>query len=155
MPDIDELRDMQIRLHGLTNADCIYTFYYDETNNIRKLHVGAQGLNVGSLNVFVLGGIVHEGSPHFFDIEALRNAIRIQTTAAEIKLKHVANGDFLDLLRSAKLTSFLRWITNGGLMIHYQEVDPLYWSVVDIIDSILAGVGEHALSPYHAVLKWD
>lgn len=155
MPDIDELREMQIRLHGLTKADCIYTFYYDETNNIRKLHVGAQGLNVGTLKVFVLGGIVHKGSPHSFDIDALRSAMRIQKTAAEIKLKHVANGDFLDLLRSTKLTSFLRWITDSGLMIHYQEMDPFYWSVVDIIDSILAGLGEHALYAYHAILKGD
>jgi hypothetical protein len=66
LPDIDELRDTQIRLHGLTKADCVYTFYYDETNNIRKLHVGAKGFNVGTLKVFVLGGIVHEGSPRFF-----------------------------------------------------------------------------------------
>ena len=155
LPDIDELRETEIRLHGLTEADRVYTFYYDETNNIRKLHVGAQGFNVGTLKVFVLGGIVHEGLPRSFGIEELRNTMRIQRTAPEIKFKHVANGDFLDLLRSTKLTSFLRWVTDSGLMIHYQEMDPFYWSVVDIIDSILAGVGEHALYPHHAILKGD
>jgi hypothetical protein len=155
LPDIDELREMEIRLHGLTRADRRYTFCYDETNNIRKLRVGTNGLNVGMLKTFVLGGVVHEGLPHALDIEALRSAIRIQKTAIEIKLEHVAGGDFLKLLESAKLTSFLRWVTNSGLMIHYMDVDPLYWSIVDIIDSILAGLEEHALYPCHAILKGD
>ena len=155
LPDIDELRETEIRLHGLTKANCVYTFYYDETNNIRKLYVDAQGFNVGTLKVFVLGGIVHEGSPRGFSIDDLSSTMRIQKTALEIKLKHVANGDFFDLLRSTKLTSFLRWVTDTGLMIHYQEMDPFYWSVADIIDSILAGVGEHALYPHHMILKGD
>ena len=98
LPDIDELRGMEIRLHGLTKADRVYTFYYDETNNIRKLRVGAKGLNVGTLKVFVLGGIVHEGLPRALDIEALHRAMRIQKTTTEIKLEHVASGDFLNLL---------------------------------------------------------
>ena len=34
-------------------------------------------------------------------------------------------------------------------------MDPFYWSIVDIIDSILAGLGEHALYPCHAILKGD
>jgi hypothetical protein len=80
----------------------------------------------------------------FFDIDALRSAMQIQRTATEIKLEHVANGNFLDLLRSPKLARFLHWITDSGLMIHYQEIDSFYWSIVDIIDSILAGLGEHA-----------
>jgi hypothetical protein len=155
LPDIDELRDTEIRLHGLTKAGLIYTFYYDETNNIRKLQVGARGLNVTTLKVFVLGGVVHEGAPRPIDIQALRSTMRIQATAAEIKLEHIAKGDFLGLLQSRKLASFLHWIIDNGLMIHYQEIDPFYWSIVDIIDSILAGLDEHALFQHHLILKGD
>jgi len=155
LPDIDELRETEIRLHGLTKTDRIYTFYYDETNNIRKLRVGTKGLNIAALKVFVLGGIVHEGLPRAFEIEALRRTMRIQKTATEIKLKHVAGGDFLSLLRSTKLTIFLRWIIDSGLMIHYLEMDPFYWSIIDIVDSILAGLGEDALYSCHAILKAD
>jgi Protein of unknown function (DUF3800) len=151
--DIDELREPQIRLHGLTKANESYTFYHDETNNIRKLHVAAQGLNVAELKVFVLGGVVHEGTPRPIDILSLRAAMRIQKTATEIKLEHVAKGDFLDLLRSTKLTTFLRWITDNGLMIHYHDLDPLYWSILDIVESILLGNPE--LFQYHALLKSD
>ncbi len=155
MLDIDNLRNPQIRLHGLVKADNRYTFYHDETNNIRKLYVGTQGLNVDTLKVFVLGGIVNEGVPHLIDIQSLRKALRIQKTAEEIKLKHVAKGEFLELLRSPQLTTFLRWIIDNRLMIHYHDIDPLYWSIVDIIDSILSGLGNSRWIPLHMQLKAD
>ena len=153
--DIDEFRGSQIRMYGLTKADKSYTFYHDETNNIRKLHVDARGLNVAELKVFVLGGVVHDGPPRAIDIQPLRADMRIQKTAPEIKLEHVAKGGFLDLLRSTKLAIFLRWITDNGLMIHYQELDPLYGSIVDIIDSILSKLRDRALYQHHALLKSD
>ena len=153
--DLDELRTEQIRLHSVDKADVKYTFYHDETNNIRKLHIGDRGFNVTELKVFVLGGVVHEGDPHPIDIQSLRQAMRIQQTATEIKLEHVAKGTFLDILRSAKLTMFLQWITDNGLMIHYHDLDPLYWSFIDIIDSILANWDNPILYQYHALLKSD
>lgn len=111
--------------------------YHDETNNIKKLRHDAQGLNVAEPAIFVLGGIVHSGTPRPLDIGPLRNAMRIHTSADEIKLKHVAKGEFLDLLKSDKLTTFLKWISDSGLVVHYHALDPLYWSLIDIIDSIL------------------
>ncbi|WP_375781035.1 DUF3800 domain-containing protein [Bradyrhizobium sp. ma5] len=97
--------------------------------------------------------MVHEGAPRPIDIGPLRAVMRVQKTASEIKLEHVAKGDFLDLLRSTKLTTFLRWITENGLMIHYHDLDPLYWSIVDIVDSILLENPE--LFGFHAALKSD
>ena len=60
--DIDDLRRLDIRLHGLHRADTPYTLYYDETNNIRRLHVTADGLNVGEPGCFVLAGVAHRGA---------------------------------------------------------------------------------------------
>lgn len=144
-----------MRLHQLSKADTRYTFYHDETNNVRKLHIDARGLNVAELKVFVLGGVVHEGEPYPIDIRPLRDAMQIQETAHEIKLEHVAIGMFLDLLRSTKLTIFLRWIADSGLMIHYHDLDPLYWSIADIIDSILSNIDNPMLVQHHALLKSD
>lgn len=155
MIDIDQVRDEQIQFHHLYHADRRYTFYHDETNNVRKLHVGAQGLNVAQLKVFVLGGVVHEGEPRPIDIDPLRELMQIQMTAPEIKLQHVAKGTFLEVLQTPKLTKFLRWMTDSGLIVHYQYLDPLYWSIVDIIDSILAGLGIPALYQHHVFLKSD
>lgn len=155
MIDVDEIRNPQIQMFGLTGADTVYTFYHDETNNIRKLHVGEQGLNVPELKTFVLGGVVHEGPQRPLDLSSLRQVMRIQPSAHEIKLKHVAKGEFLDILKSSKLTAFLQWIADNDLMLHYHELDPLYWSVVDVIDSILPELGNSMLIEYHALLKSD
>lgn len=153
--DIDEIRNTHIEMHNLSKADAIYTFYHDETDNIKKLRLDAQGLNVAELATFVLGGVVHEGAQRPLDIQSLRDAMRIQKSADEIKLKHVAKGDFLDLLSSEKLTTFLKWLSDNDLMVHYHALDPLYWSLVDIMDSILYRLDEPRLIQFHAVLKAD
>jgi hypothetical protein len=153
--DIDKFRDQIINMHGLSGADGDYTFYHDETNNTKKLRINAQGFNVAELTVFVLGGIVHEGAPRALDIGALRRAMRIQASAKEIKLTHVAKGSFLEILQAKRLTTFLRWIAESGLTIHYRSLDPLYWSIVDIIDSILARLPNPMLIAHHELLKGD
>jgi hypothetical protein len=39
------------------------------------MHIEAGRLNVAKLNVFVLGGVVHEGGTRAIDIQPLREAI--------------------------------------------------------------------------------
>jgi Protein of unknown function (DUF3800) len=153
--DLDKLREGQICLHNLDNTDAVYTFYYDETNNIRKLYVDADGFNVSLPRPFVLGGIVHGGDARPIDIAPLRQALKIQTNVRELKLAHIAKGEFTDLLTSPKLTIFLRWIRDNGFFIHYHQLDPLYWSTVDIVDSILTEGNHAALLHSHALLKSD
>lgn len=155
MIDIGDWRNKQIRLHGLSDTEVNATFYYDETNNIRKLQIGPQGLNVADLKVFVLGGVLHMGGPRILDLRPLREAMHIQKTATEIKLQHVATGSFLDLLRSTKLTTFLHWLMDSDLLMHYHDLDPFYWSVVDIIDSLLPGIAHPMLTMQHVWLKSD
>ncbi len=68
-----------------------------------------------------------------------------------MKLEHVAKGDFLDVLSAPRLETFLRWLVERGLFIHYSALDPLYWSIVDVIDSILTEHGEPTLM----MANWD
>jgi hypothetical protein len=72
-----------------------------------------------------------------------------------MKLEHVAKGDFLRVLRAPKLETFLQWLLEHGLFVHYSALDPLYWSIVDIIDSILAEHGETTLFAANRNLKND
>jgi hypothetical protein len=153
--DIDEIREAHKKMHGLDKVDAVYTFYHDETNNIKKLRLDAQGLNVAEPSVFVLGGVVHAGAPRALDIESLRSALRIQKTADEVKLKHIAKGNFLGLLMSDKLSVFLQWVSDSGLKIHYHALDPLYWSLSDIIDSILYRLDQPRFFQLHTELKSD
>lgn len=153
MIDVNLIRDPDIALHGLIKADDVYTIYYDETNNIRRLHVRADGLNVSEPKYFVIAGIAYRGSVRDLNIVELRNILRIQKTAKEIKLGHVAKGDFLEILQARKLETFLRWLLNQDICIHYSVLDPLYWSVVDIIDSILTEHGDANLMMANWQLK--
>lgn len=154
--DVDEMRAIDIKLNGLTRADAVYTFYHDETNNIHKLKVSADGFNVAELPVFTLGGVAHDGPPRAIDLSAIRKTLRIQASAQEIKLKHIAQGDFLELIASPKLLSFLQWVAAEYFYLQYAEIDPLFWGSVDIIDSILTERRDLAQAQfYHLNIKSD
>ncbi|MBP2463937.1 MULTISPECIES: DUF3800 domain-containing protein [unclassified Rhizobium] len=153
--DVNEHRQRIIALNGLVNANRAYTIYYDETNNIRRLHVRDDGLNVREPKCFVVGGVAHEGSGQQIDLGPLRSSLKVQPSAAEIKLKHVATGNFLDILGAARLEIFLEWLIAQGLFVHYSVVDPLYWSIVDVVDSILGQYGESRLFGIARPLKND
>jgi hypothetical protein len=59
--DVNELREQSILMHRLQNIDDVYTFYYDETNNMRALKVTENGLNIGEQPIcFTLGGVLHK-----------------------------------------------------------------------------------------------
>jgi len=153
MVDVNEMRDIIIAAHHLPNADKVYTFYYDETNNVRKLHLTPDGMNIRKPECFVLGGVVHQGLPRPIDLAPLRTLLHLQPSVKEIKLKHLGTGDFLQLLTSWKIESFLKWVTAQGFLVHYQVTDLLYWSIVDIVDSILTEVGEPSLMVLHLEFK--
>lgn len=151
--DVNAMREMMIRAFQLRRADDKFTFYYDETNNIRKLYLTDDGTNVSEHKNFVLGGIVLEEGRVFPDLAPLRAKLRMQDNAPEIKFAHVAKGDFEQVLASKKLQSVLSWIIEQGIMIHYSSVNIIYWAIVDIIDAILSEDGFGSYHPHHQALK--
>lgn len=136
--DWSVMRAMMIQAHGIRRADDKFAFYYDETNNIRKFLLKDDGTNVAEHKNFVLGGIVLQEGQTLPEITSLRDALGMQDNAPEIKFKHVASGDFEAVLASRKMARFLAWLTEHQLAIHYSSINIVYWSIVDIVDSILA-----------------
>jgi hypothetical protein len=153
MIDVDERRALVLGMHPLENVDRAYRFHYDETNNVRKLHVRHGALNVEAVEPFVLGGIVEAAPGPTLDIADLRDALRLQANVSDIKLRHLASGGFLQLLDSKRVAAFLEWITERGLLVHFQVVDLLYWTIVDIVDSILAQADEAPFFQFHLAYK--
>lgn len=113
-----------------------WVFYYDETNNIRKLYLTEKGTNAVLKN-FVLGGIVHLRGQPIPDTTVLLKSLRIQASAKEIKFNQLASGQFLGILNSKRIQTLLQWLIDNKIHIHYTNFNILYWSLVDIIDSVL------------------
>lgn len=112
-----------------------YTFYYDETNNIKTFYVKENDFNYTFTANFVLGGLVHDGNAP--EVQELFDSFKLQKTANEVKFKHIAFGDFIDCLKSQKLNGFLHFLMNNNLYVHYSSLNILYWSIVDIVDSAI------------------
>ena len=153
--DVNEHREAAIAFHELDRVDEVYTFYYDETNNIRRLHITHDGLNVKDPGCFVLGGIAHRGEPRDLGFAELLSALKVQKSVKELKLKHIGSGAFLEILLSERLTALLSWIIERDLFIHFQALDVMYWSIVDIVNSILTETRNGALMSIGGELKND
>nr|WP_293107774.1 hypothetical protein [Okeania sp. SIO2F4] len=93
--DISALRRMTKILAPTADFESSFTFYYDETNNIRKFYVKEFDFNV-SFNSkdfhsnFVLGGLVYEGSQP--DIKPLFDRLKLQKNIKDVKFQHIAKG---------------------------------------------------------------
>lgn len=127
--------------------------YYDETNNIRKLRVTEDGFNVKKYDNFVLGGVAIDAGQALPDIAELRKILKIQKNAPEIKFEMVAKGDFENALDSRKLGVFFSWLLENNINIHYANLNILNWTILDIVESIVAddNFREHFLG--HRELK--
>jgi hypothetical protein len=151
--DWAQMRSMMIVVNGIRRADDKFTFFYDETNNIRKFTLTDEGTNVGEHKNFVIGGIALQEGQALPDITSLRKALGMQDNASEIKFKHVANGDFEAALASRKMACFLAFLTEHRLAIHYSSNNIIYWSIVDIVDSIIASKRFEAFSHARREMK--
>jgi hypothetical protein len=133
-------------MENFTNVNNKYIFYYDETNNIRKFWFKNENkLNIPKKDLtknFVLGGIVQLKVQPQPNINGLKTSLNLQNNIQEIKLKHIAKGSFTDCIKSQKLEIFLDWLSANNLLIHYSSLNIIYWSIVDIIDS-LEGITNH------------
>lgn len=117
-----------------------YTFYYDESNNVRTLTLNVDRYNIdndanqkASIN-FILAGIAHKSSEPEINFNILIEKLSLQENINEIKFKHIAKGNFEQVLKSNKLTIFLKWLLDSDCYIHYFNLNMEYWSFIDIID---------------------
>lgn len=153
--DYTKIRDINKSILITQNIDPSFidvstTLYYDETGNIKKFIVREESFNVDADTHFVLGGIEGHIDLKFEDLKK-RFEIQ-QSNTKEIKSKHIYKGSFEWCLRSAKLEIFLDLILEKELHIHFQSLNILYWSIVDILDSIEAAADSHLIFELKAML---
>ncbi|MBT2619171.1 DUF3800 domain-containing protein [Chryseobacterium sp. ISL-6] len=147
-----ELRSSNIEMFNLKKLDKKYKFYYDETNNIRRYYLKEDSFNESIKTNFILGGIVLENDENI-DTQSLFSNFKLQHNVKEVKLKHIAKGDFLNCLKSNHLSSVFEFLKQNNIAIHYSSLNFLYFSIVDIIDSLLIASKADDLIPYNRLLK--
>jgi hypothetical protein len=152
MKSIIQVRKMRESMPPLRNWDKAFSMFYDETNNIRRLALSELGLNTPENRNFVLAGIALQPDQHIENIDALRATLRVQDNATEIKFKHVAQGDYEATLASRRLNSLLAWLLDQGILIHYSTLNVLYWSLIDIVESLMPD-NAFGINEYHMYLK--
>jgi hypothetical protein len=136
-------------LYGIKDK---WIFYYDETNNIRKLHLTEDGANAEFKN-FVLGGIVHRAHSGLPNTDSLIKSLVLQKSATEIKFNQLATGPFLGVLNSKRVKTLLKWLIENDINIHYTNFNMLYWSLVDLVDSLWSDKALLKYMPYVQEIK--
>jgi hypothetical protein len=124
----------------ITNMNEGFALYYDETNNLRTFKLTDDGFNYDERAFFVLGGMafIKGAEPSKEEIEELFIELQLQSSAVEIKFKHIQqkSKDFLELLSKPKVKTFLNWLYHKQYAIHYSYIDNFYYTIVDIVDSM-------------------
>ena len=123
------------------NNQAKYVFYYDESNNCRKFWVddSKQQFNTDYTADFVLAGLVKkEEDTVDVSLETFRRLLKLQGNVEEIKFKKLyAKGDFLHCVKEKRLFETLSWIDKSPFYIHYTNVNNLFYTLVEIFDSIV------------------
>ncbi len=140
---IDPLVSMQQDLCDMwgINNQRKYVFYYDESNNCRKFWVddSKQQFNTDYTADFVLAGLVRKEEDTIdASLETFRKPLKLQANVDEIKFKNLyAKGDFLQCVKEKRLFETLSWIDKSPFYIHYTNVNNLFYTLVEIFDSII------------------
>lgn len=113
-----------------------YSFFYDETNNIRKFYLKSNKFNSPTDDNFVLGGIFYNTNRNSINFENLFSSLRLHKNIIDVKFRHICNGDFTGMLDSVRLNIILNWILSNNIYIHFENLDMFYWGIVDIVDSV-------------------
>lgn len=152
--DVDEYRKICCEYSGIPVFDGKYSFYYDETGNVRKFKLTRNGVNAdeGISNDFILGGVLFKDDATIADIDTLFDELKIKTS--EIKFKTLAGrgADFWTAIGKRPIQQFLTWLESSGLYVHYATLNNLYYSIVDIVDSLFVSQPQFNFGPEWARL---
>ena len=137
--DIELIRTLIKELNNDNMPNKAYNFYYDETNNYRKVKLLDFGLGFKDNRIltdnYTLGGICIE-QEKVLDTYKLMTSLKLQKNQ-ELKAKTFfkKRNEFIQCIGHPKLELILDWILDY-CYIHYSDMDALYYSVINIVDSV-------------------
>lgn len=141
--------------HGFDICREPWDLYYDETENCRSISYGSGSIKDARSveRDFVLGGIVVTEPRAAVDLA--EGCAELPSPGGEVKWKPVLGGssDFWKVLRRREVTAFLNLIDSPDVVVHYHAQDNLYYSIVDIVDSVISLPGHEHMVACHRELK--
>jgi len=127
-------------LCDISNMDKPFILFFDETNNPRTFKLTEEGFNSDINDFFILGGIgfKNKESQSSSSVDELFNKFKLQSNSTEIKFKHIRSNakNFIDLMKCKRVKIFIEWLLDNKVILHYSFMDNLYYSIVDIVDSL-------------------
>lgn len=114
-------------------------FYYDESNNCRKfwLDSSKKNFNHDYRADFVLAGIASENEISI-PFDELKQRFCLQKNVTELKSKSLFKGkDFLQCVGMKQVTALTELFSDYDLYIHYSHVNNFFYTIVEILDSIV------------------
>lgn len=135
-----------------------YHFFYDETNNYRKVRI--ENGKLKDENAFyknyVLGGICYlEDNKENANIDVLFNEKLQNYNDRELKSKKVFKKckSFAECLNKPEIEPILSWIDNN-CFIHFMSMNCFYFSIIDLADSFFTEEPENLLpKEIHDIFK--
>lgn len=114
-----------------------WIFYYDESNNIRKFRLKDGHFSTSEKErFFVLGGLLVPKEAKIPTMSLLNN-LKLEKSVSEIKFRHFSSTrDFKEVLRSKRIQIFFQWLVENKILIHINVMNWIYYSLVDIVDSL-------------------
>lgn len=134
---VDFMKEAIKELHNYKENNKRYNFFYDETNNYRKISLSNKGFNDNKIltDNFTLGGICIEKEKKI-DTSNLIKELKLQKNQ-ELKSKTFFKkmNAFEECISHKKLNLILNWILENAY-VHYSDLDGFYYTIIDIVDSI-------------------
>lgn len=144
MLNVIELKTAIKELNGYNGEPAEYKFYYDETNNYKKVRIRENGLNDNNayFKNYVLGGICFlKKQENSIDISELFKTKLSKYLNGEIKGHKLFKdcNSFLECLNKYQVSAILNWI-NDNCFIHYSSLNCVYYAITDIVDSFFTDI---------------
>lgn len=118
------------------------SLYYDETGNDNVVRIVNGKLNLNDPNqVFVLGGLLADSA---ISLSELKDRLG-RDTDGEVKSGRFLGDSFVGMLERENFSKLMDLIEDEKWHIHLFVAQPLYYGLVDIVDSIENHVGDFEL----------
>ena len=134
------------------------TFYFDESNNIKKGIIGKDKDNNEDLEnlYFVLGGIAVDKNIDFDDLLRYVGARQVPTDA-KFSFFAFKKNKFEEAISQSRLRKFFEYLLNHKILIHFDVLHYMHFALTDILDSLIEenDANQFAAMAYYKQLQSD